>query len=100
MVRPTSNVDGLTALLVSVASGVIVIVCQRTWKIIGKWQDGRKNVDQHDHDLLHQIADVMLDKPAGIFTKASPGLVSRFDTLESTVNNMSDKVTAILEKLG
>lgn len=81
------------------AGGVLVIVFQRTYKGISKWQDGRKDVDSADKKLLHELADVMMDKPAGVFNKGSKGIVSRFGELETKVEEIAVAVGQILEKV-
>lgn len=76
-----------------------MIVFQRTYKGIGKWQEGRKDVDKEDHDLLHEIADVMMDKQATAFGKGSKGLVTRFGDMESKVDGIAETVETILAKV-
>lgn len=81
------------------AGGVLVVVFQRSYKAITKWQDGRKDVDDQDHKLLHEMADVMMDKPSGVFSKGSKGLVTRFGDLEGKVEEVAIAVGQILEKV-
>lgn len=89
----------VTPLWTTVAGGVLVVVFQRTYKGITKWQEGRKDVDDKDHLLLHELADVMMDKPAGMFAKGSNGLVTRFGQLEGKVEEIAVAVGQILEKV-
>lgn len=89
----------LTPLWTTVAGGVAVVLFQRTYKAINAWQNGRRDVDDQDKKLLHELADVMMDKPAGVFNKGSKGLVSRFGDLEGKVEEVAVAVGQILEKV-
>jgi hypothetical protein len=89
----------LTPLWTTVAGGVIVILCQQTYKWVAKWQEGRRNVEDKDRKLLYEMRDVMMDKPSGVFSKGSPGLVTRFGTLEEKVEEVAVAVGQILEKV-
>lgn len=86
----------ITPLWTTVAGGVIVIVFQRTYKWIALWQESRRSVDDKDHQLLHEIADVMMDKPAGPFSSSHPGIVTRFGALEQKVNDINDKLDTVI----
>lgn len=84
----------------------MVVVFQQAWKGVGRWQDARqlrvenaKDVDVKDHELLHEIADVMMDKPAGIFSRGTKGIVTRFGDLETQVSTVQNDVTAIRKLL-
>lgn len=89
----------VTPLWTTVAGGVLVVVFQRSYRGIGKWQEGRKDVDAKDHELLHEIADVMMDKPASAFGKGSKGLVTRFGDMDNKVDAIAETVETILAKM-
>lgn len=89
----------VTPLWTTIAGGVVVVLCQQTYKWITRWQEGRKSVDDKDHQLLHEMADVLMDKPAGVFSRSAPGLVTRFGTLEAKVEEVAVAVGQILEKV-
>lgn len=90
----------ITPLWTTVAGGVIVVLCQQTYRFVTRWQESRKDVESKDHDLLHELADVMQDKPPTVFNRnGSPGLVTRFGTLETTVGEIAATVNTILEKV-
>lgn len=85
---------------------MLVVVFQQTWKGIGRWQGARekaaedaKNVDAKDHTLLHEMADVMMDKPATLFSQGSKGIVTRFGIVETTLGNVQADVKAIRDLL-
>lgn len=84
----------------TVAGGVVVVLCQQTYKWVAKWQEARRTVDDTDHKLLHEMAGVMLDQPGSLFSKARPGLISRFDELEQTVSANSDKLEEVAVAVG
>lgn len=56
-------------------------------------------MDVKDHELLHEMAEVMMDKPAGVFTRGSKGLVTRFGVLETNVSDIQTNIQTILERL-
>lgn len=85
--------------MTTVGGGCAVVVFQRTYKRIGAWQEGRRDVDSKDHKLLHEMADVMMDRPSGPFNKGSLGIVSRVGNLETIVSGVKDTVDQILHKL-
>lgn len=81
---------------------MLVVVFQQSWKGVGRWQSNRaqraedaKDVDTKDHELLHEMADVMMDKPATLFKSGSKGIVTRFTDLEGTVSSVQTDVSAI-----
>jgi hypothetical protein len=81
------------------AGGMLVVIFQQTYKAISHWQDGRRNVEDKDRVLLHELADVMMDKPSGVFSKGSKGIVTRFGELETKVEEIAVAVGQILEKV-
>lgn len=89
----------VTPLWTTIAGGVCVIAFQQTYKGITRWQEGRNDVEDADRKLLHELADVMMDKPVGIFSKSSKGLVTRFGELEVKVEEIAVAVGQILEKV-
>lgn len=84
----------------TVAGGVTVILCQQTYKGVARWQEARKDVDDRDHQLLHEMAAVMMDQPGTLFSKASPGLITRFNDLETVVHENSDKLEEVAVAVG
>lgn len=86
--------------------GILVVTFQQTWKGISRWQGARekaaedaKDVDAKDHVLLHEMADVMMDKPATLFSQGSKGIVTRFGIVETTLGNVQSDVSAIRQML-
>lgn len=72
---------------------------KRAFDWVAIWQEDRKNVDDKDHDLLHQMVDVMMDKPPSLFSKGSVGVVTRLGNVEETVTTIKSVVDQILERL-
>lgn len=89
----------VTALWTTVAGGVIVVVFQRTWKGVSKWQDNRRTVDQTDRKLLYEMRDVMMDRAPGMFTKGGKGLVTQVADLNDKVISLEGKVDQVLARL-
>lgn len=76
---------------IPIVGGIVLFAFNRGWKRVSTWQEGKRDMNQADHKLLHTLADALMDKK-DLNGNVIPGTISKVDSIESNVS-------AILERL-
>jgi hypothetical protein len=82
------------------SGGAIVGLGAWTFRAVGRWQEGRRDVDAQDHKLLHDIADVILDQAPTVFNpKGTVGILTRMGNFEGRMDSMEHVLNEINQKV-